>query len=636
MDAPRIAPYGEWESPLTAEAVAASSHVPDEARFVGDEVWWSEPIAAEGRQALLRRGPGGVEAVLAAPWNVRSGVHEYGGGAWTAVGATVVLSHLGDHRLHRLDGPGGDPVPLTPEGHGRFGGLVPGPAGRVLAVRERDAADGEILRDLVLVPLDGAAADDPVAIVQVVAGSRFVAQPALSPDGARLAWIAWDDPDMPWDGTELRIGDLVEGRVASWRAVLGGPRESVLQPAWLPDGGLAAITDRTGWWNLVRVDPDAEDEPVPIAPEPRETGGPLWVLGTRWYLPLHDGRILATSTLGVDEQRLIAPSGTSVLRAGRSRTTWQDVRGGRVLLTDTSAADPASLWELDTATGSFSLVRSGVEGLPIELFPAAEVVELDGVRAVLYPPSNPAFVAPDGTLPPYLVTVHGGPTSSAGVRANPAFAYWTSRGIGVADVDYAGSTGYGRAYRERLRGRWGVADVEDVIRLARALGGSGIADPARIGIEGGSAGGWTVLGALTSSDVFAWGVSRYGVSDAVALAEEGHGFEARYLDGLIGPYPEAAARYAERAPLHRVDRLASPVLLLQGLDDRVVPPAQSRRFRDAAAERGLPHALIEFPGEGHGFRGRDAIVRAAESALSFAGQVAGFTPPGVPVLPLER
>ncbi|MGN6744472.1 MAG: TolB family protein, partial [Amnibacterium sp.] len=346
MTEPRIAPYGEWESPLDAAAVAEGAHVPVEAAYVGGRVWWSEPVSAERRTGLFREGRDGrPEAVLPAPWNVRSRVHEYGGGAWTAVGDHAVFVHFDDQRLRRVAGPGEEPVPLTPdEPRVRYGGLrAAGDA--VLAVRETATGDGptDLERDLVLVPLDGSAAEDAAAITSVVAGSRFLAQPAVSPDGRRIAWIAWDHPNMPWDGTELRVGELEAGRVSAWRAVLGGPTESVLQPEWLDDGTLAVISDRTGWWNLYRV-PAAGGDPVPLHPEDRETGGPLWVLDTRWYLPVGDGRILLASTLGTDEQVLLGADGApSVLRADRSHTSWQDRAGEHVLVIDESAEEPGGL-----------------------------------------------------------------------------------------------------------------------------------------------------------------------------------------------------------------------------------------------------------------------------------------------------
>ena len=639
MTAPRIAPYGEWFSPLTASAVAEGEHQPDEARYVGGEIWWSEPVSAERRVALYRETAGGrAEVVLPAPWNVRSRVHEYGGGAWASGDAGTAFVHFDDQRLYRLDGPGAEPVALTPAGFPfRFGGLrIVG--GDVLAIRETatGSAPGDVARDLVLVPLDGSAATDPVRIRSVVAGSRFLAQAAVSPDGRSLAWIAWDHPNLPWDGTELRVAALREGRAEGVRTLLGGPAESVLQPEWLDDRTLAVLSDRTGWWNLYRIPADG-GEPSPLHPAERETGGALWVLGTRWYLPTEDGRIALAATRGDDEQALLDPATGEyrVLRAGRSFTEWQDVSGGRALVVDEAATEPGALYELDLGTGEFRLVRAAIDGLPLDLFPSAELADFDGVHAVVYRPHNPGFAAPQGTLPPFIAHVHGGPTSHAGAALDPAIAYFTSRGIGVVDVDYGGSTGYGRAYRERLDGQWGVVDVADVLTVMRGLAAAGIADPARLAIEGGSAGGWTVLSALTSADLFACGVSRYGVADAVALAVDTHDFEARYLDRLIGPYPEAAALYADRAPINHVDALRTPVLLLQGADDRVVPPSQSRAFRDALAARGIPHAYLEFPGEGHGFRGREAVVAAREASLSFYGQVMGFTPPGVPVLPLD-
>lgn len=640
MTDPTVAPYGSWTSPLDAAAVAAGSHTPTAAAYVGDAIWWSEPVPDEHRAGVFRLGADGdPQAVLPAPWNARSQVHEYGGGEW-CVGDDGVLVFVEFHgqRLHRLDEPGGRPAPLTPESAAtHFGGLVRvGDA--VLAIRETMTGPSptDVERDLVLVPLDGSAADDPRAVVGVVAGSRFLAQPAISPDGAQLAWIAWDHPSMPWDGTELRVGDLVDGRVARWRSVLGGDAESVLQPRWAADGSLLALTDRTGWWNLVRVPLEGGD-PVPLAPDPRETGGPLWVLDTRWYLPLPDGRVVLTSTLGSDEQHLLDPAGTrTVLAAHRSRTEWQAVRGDRVLVIDEAAGEPGALHELDLAAGTRRVVRAGAVALSASIVPAPEEREFDGVHAVVYPPRNAAFTAPTGERPPYVVFVHGGPTSHTGPMQSRTVVYYTSRGIGVVDVNYGGSTGYGRPYRDRLRGQWGVVDVEDVVTVARGLAAAGLADPDRLAIEGGSAGGWTVLSALTNSDVFACGASRYGVADLVAMLEGTHDFESQYLQGLVGPYPQRADLYAERAPINHVDRIDCPVLLLQGLDDKVVPPAQSQTFRDALAQRHIPHAYLEFAGEGHGFRGRPTIIAAREATLSFYGQVLGFTPPDVPLLPLER
>lgn len=656
MTEPTVASYGTWTSPLNADAVAAGSHTPTAAAYVGDQIWWSEPVPAERRVGVFRIGADGEpEPVLPAPWNARSQVHEYGGGEW-CVGDDGVLAFVEfqGQRLHRLDEPGGIPAPLTPESAStHFGGLIR-VGDTVLAVRETMTGERptDVVRDLVLVPLDGTAADDPRAVTSVVGGSRFLAQPAISPDGSQLAWIAWDHPNMPWDGTELRVGDLTEGRVTEWRTVLGGAAESVLQPEWTADGELLALIDRTGWWNLVRVPLEGggsgeggpEREPEPLAPGERETGGPLWALDARWYLPLSDGRIALTATLGSDEQHLLRPDfrrgprtgGRVRLAAGRSRTEWQAARGDRVLVIDEAAGEPGALHELDLAAGTRRVIRAGADALPETIVPAPVERDFDGVHAVVYPPWNADFTAPADELPPYVVFVHGGPTSHTGPMQSRTIVYYTSRGIGVVDVNYGGSTGYGRPYRNRLRGQWGVVDVDDVVTVVRGLAAAGLADPARLAIEGGSAGGWTVLSALTNSDVFACGVSRYGVADLVALLQGTHDFESQYLQGLVGPYPQRADLYAERAPINHVDRIDCPVLLLQGLDDKVVPPAQSQAFRDALAARHIPHAYLEFAGEGHGFRGRETIIAAREATLSFYGQVLGFDPPGVPVLPLER
>ncbi|WP_210505925.1 prolyl oligopeptidase family serine peptidase [Naasia sp. SYSU D00057] len=637
-----VAPFGTWASPLTAADVAAGSHPVSGARYVGGEVWWAELRAAEGgRYGIFRAGRDGEpEPVLPAPWNARSRVHEYGGGAWTATDdGDLVFVQFSDQRIHVLR-PGAEPAPLTPEdARDRFGDLrVRGD--RVVAVRERHE-DGAVSRDIVLVPLDGRAASDPEAIVSVVAGSDFLAYPRFSPDGRRLAWIAWNHPQMPWDGTELRVGELDGERVAEWRTLLGGPDESVLQPEWDGDRALYAVTDRSGWWNPVRVDLDG-GAVTPLLEQARETGGPLWNLGRDWYLPLPGGDLALVSTLGADRLEVLPAGGEEPRVLDLPLTTIEllDAAPGRLLLDGGSAALVGGARELDLATGELRDVRLDYDALPeAGLLPRAEERTFSGereVHAVVYPPRNPHFSAPDGELPPFVAFVHGGPTTRTTASVNLVFAYYTSRGIGVVDVNYGGSTGYGREYRERLKGQWGVVDVEDVVTAVRGLADAGLADPARLGIEGGSAGGWTVLSALTKTDVFACGVSLYGVADLTALAEDTHDFEARYTDGLVGPLPEAQAVYDERSPLNHVDGLDCPVLLLQGLDDPVVPPAQSERFRDGLVRKGIPHAYLAFEGESHGFRKIETRIRAREAALSFYGQVFGFEPADVPALELWR
>ncbi|WP_159499543.1 prolyl oligopeptidase family serine peptidase [Microbacterium sp. 18062] len=630
-------PYGSWPSPLTAAEVTAASARFDGARFVGDEVWWGEGVPAEaGRTTVRRRGAdGSVQDVLPAPWSARSRVHEYGGGAWTASEAGVLFFVDGaDQRIRRLV-PGSEPVALTAPLDGvRYGGLS-WQHGHLLAIREQDTGDAVPARAVVEIDVDGGGP------VELVAGSDFLAQPALSPDGTRLAWIAWDHPAMPWDRTSLRAGRIDAGSVEDWNEIAGGTT-AALQPVWLDDRTLLYTDDPSGRWNLHRVRVDEASTQEDVAPADADTGGALWVLGTRWFAPLADGRILAVRTDGADEVVLIDPARGSARPLGieaAASTSIEDVSGTRALLTTAGRTRALGVWLIDVdAPERAELVAGGVEVAGAEWVPSPRAVTVDGphgqVHAFAYPPTHPDASGPDDELPPYLISVHGGPTSHVGPSASAKIAYFTSRGIGVLDVNYGGSTGYGRAYRERLNGQWGVVDVEDVAAAASGLAAAGLADPDRLAIEGGSAGGWTVLGALVGSSTFAAGVSRYGVGDARALAADTHDFEARYLDGLIGPLPESEAIYVERSPLTRADRFRVPLLILQGDEDRVVPPAQAEAIRDALRARGVPHAYVLYEGEGHGFRRRESAIHALESEVAFLGRVFGFETPDVPPLEL--
>lgn len=634
-------PYGSWPSPLTAQWASAASPRYEGAAFVGDELWWGQSLPAEGgRTAVLRRGrasstPGDIETVLPAPWSARSSVHEYGGGAWTATeDGRLVFVEKTDQRVWLLE-PGSEPRALTPvDPDTRFGGLrVQG--GALLAVREWHAPGARPRRDIVRIGFD-----DGGSVVPLVAGSDFVAQPALSPDGSRLAWIAWDHPNMPWDRTEIRVGAIVDGRVSGWVSVTTGTT-AALQPTWLGDEELVYIDEPTGRWNLWRHRLDAGARARPVSPADADTGGGLWVLGLRWYAALSGGRIAAIRTDGSDELVIVDDGGTSapVELPASSRLVIEDARGDRVLVSGAGAGG-AGIWLVDTGAGEMTVTAvTPPTDSDTAWMPRGRPVTLPGVHgdvhAFDFAPKNPDATAPDGELPPYVVFVHGGPTAHVGGVADAKTAYFTSRGIGVLDVNYGGSTGYGREYRERLRGQWGVVDVDDVASAASGLASDGRADPARLAIEGGSAGGWTVLAALVGTDVFSAGISRYGVGDARTLAEDTHDFEARYLDGLIGPLPEAEALYIERSPLSRPERFRVPLLLLQGAEDAVVPPAQSEAIRDALAQRGIPHAYIRYEGEGHGFRRSETIVHALESELAFLGQVFGFDTPGVPSISLD-
>ena len=639
-----IAHYGSWRSPISARDLADSGHSVTGGTWVGDQIWWLEARPSEaGRYAVRTHRDGAPVDILPAPWNARTRVHEYGGGAWAVTAdRTLVFAEFTDQRLYRLDAGSDTPAPLTPEGAGfRFAELSIRDR-EIIAVRETHH-EGTVARDLVAVPLDGTAAQDAGAIRSIVSGSRFLAYPRFSPDGTKLAWIAWEHPQMPWDGTELRLAELRDGIADSWRTLAGSTVESVLQPEWADDQSLTAISDRGGWWNLVRVTVDGAVSA--LHPEDAEYGGALWSLGTRWYDALDDGRLLAVRTLGADSLVTLDPRTGEIEPVATPLTTIAlgPRNGDRILLTGGSATLATGLRVLDLASGSLEVVRLSVDALPDAAYlPLAEAktfprtaVNPREVHAFVYAPRNPDFVAPEGELPPYIAFVHGGPTSRVSAAVNPAIAYFTSRGIGVVDVNYGGSTGYGRAYRERLRGQWGVVDVEDTIAAVLGLADAGLADRARLGIRGGSAGGWTVLASLTSSGVFAAGTSYYGVAELNQFATDTHDFESRYLDGLIGPLPEAEELYDTRAPLNNVDRLSTPVLLLQGLDDPVVPPSQSELFRDALAAKGIRHAYIAYEGESHGFRRAETIVDATEAELSFYGQIMGFEPVGVPRLELS-
>ena len=643
-----VAPYGSWTSPITAADLAASGHPVGGGTFVGDEIWWLEARSDQrGRQAVRRMEPAGTPVdVLPQPWNARTRVHEYGGGAWLALAdGSLIFTEFSDQRLYRLPAGATEPVPLTPAFDWRYAEPQLSPDGNeIWCVREAHAEDGKITRDLCAVPLDGSAAVAPEAVRSVLGGSHFLAQAKVSPDGKRIAWIAWEHPQMPWDGTELRVGTLrPDGTCGDWQCLIGSTAESVLQPEWADEHNLYVISDRSGWWNLYRVALDGEL--TSICPQQADFGGPMWQLGNKWYQLLDDGRLLGVRTLGGSQIGIIDPANGSfdpIELAEIGTMTVSGVSGDRALLSCAGPRLPAGIRMLRLTTGELTDVRLSVDSMPDERYlPTPELRTFTGpagrdVHAVMYPPANPEFTAPAGELPPYLVTVHGGPTMQVRPVADLDTAYFTSRGIGVLDVNYGGSTGYGREYRDRLKGQWGVVDVEDTVAAIQGLVASGLADPARLAISGGSSGGFTALAALTGTDVFACGTSYFGVADLMKMVEHTHDFESRYLDGLVGPLPETEELHRERSPLHNVDGLSCPVLLLQGMKDPVVPPEQAELFRDALVAKGIPHAYLAFANESHGFREAASQIQAREAELSFYGQVFGFAPPGIPELELWR
>jgi len=625
----RTAPYGTWASPVTSEAIVGLSVGLSELAVDGADLYWLESRPSEaGRTVLVRRGAdGGRSDVTPAPFNLRTRVHEYGGGAYAVAGGLVCFSNFADGRLYRLE-PDGAPVPITPERPWRYADLVfdPGRA-RLLCVREDHGTGGEPANSLVAVALDGS------GIETLAAGADFYAAPRLSPDGGSLTWLTWDHPSMPWDESRLWLARLGgDGRPGEAAPVAGGPGVSVFQPAWSPDGLLHYIDDRSGWWNLYRRRGGADES---LHPSEIELGRPLWQLGMEAYGFLEAGKIVCRPvTDGIARLSVLDRSG---LRAPETPFAWIEAlrpMADRVAVIATGPAAPPCVALVEPESGAVEVLKASSsltldpadisEGRPV-WFDSGQ-----GKRAqcFYYPPVNAGFRAPEGERPPLIVRSHGGPTSSAHNGLSLAIQFWTSRGFAVADVNYGGSTGFGRAYRQRLDGQWGLVDVEDCIAAARHLAAQGLADPERLIIRGGSAGGYTTLCALTFHKLFKAGASLYGIGDLMALAGDTHKFESRYLDRLVGPLPGAEALYEARSPIHFTEELDCPVIFLQGLDDKVVPPNQAEAMVAALRAKGLPVAYLAFEGEGHGFRKAATIKRALEAELAFYGRVFGFTPAG--------
>ncbi|GAA2853916.1 prolyl oligopeptidase family serine peptidase [Streptosporangium fragile] len=625
-----VLPYATWPSPVSTADVARSGLHIGFPTVLGDEVWWTEDRPAEGgRTTIMHRSADGVRReLLRAPWNARTRVHEYGGRSYAIVpGRGVVFANFTDQRLYLLTG-GGEPRPITPEPEHRaalrYAEMIVHDD-RIWCVRERHHRDGTVSRSIVAVPLPDGAPDDGAAGVEpheLVSGNDFYASLALSPDGEHLAFICWDHPRMPWNGTELRVCRLADG---ACRTVTGGPDESVLAPQWRDDRSLYLVSDRSGWWNLYRVGIDGAS-PQALHPAEEEFAGPLWQLGGAPYAVLADGNLAVLHGQG-DLRLGVLDPGSGVLRdLDVPYDGWFPVLAadGRTLTgIGYGPTLPRSIVRVDTVTGRAEELRRDVDELPdVAYLPLPRSVRIESrfgrrVHAYLYPPANPRAYG-EGA-PPYVVFVHGGPTGHSTGALDLEKAFFTSRGIGVLDVNYGGSTGYGRAYRERLKGQWGVVDVEDAIGAAEWLADEGLADPARIAIRGGSAGGWTVMAACCTSGAFAGGVSYFGVSSLAPLIATTHDFESRYIEWLIGP--EDPGLYASREPLALADGVTCPMLLLQGLSDPVVPPAQSQAFADALAERGVPCTYLTFEGEAHGFRRAETRSAALATELAFYQQI---------------
>lgn len=641
MSEQQIAPYGSWKSPITSDLIVSGSIGLSQPLFDGTDIYWVEMRPIEGgRSVVVRRdATGTLTDVNPPPLNARTRVHEYGGGDYTVRDGAVYFSNFSDQRIYAsLDD--SEPSPITTAAGMRYADFILDPARhRLICVREdHSVADREAVNTLAAVSLTSDGAPEQV----LVSGNNFYSSARLSPDGSKLAWLTWNHPNMPWDGTELWIGTFDEnGLLATSERVAGGDAESIFQPEWSPDGRLYFVSDRSGWWNLYRINGDATSES--LCEMEAEFAMPQWGFGLSTYAFESAERIVCTYIeRGFSRLALIDTRSKNFERIDCAYTDIRFVRAaaGQALMRAGSPAEAASIVRLDLDERAFEVLRSS-SSLKIDpaYFSKPQAVEFPTAagltaHAFYYPPTNPDFRALDGERPPLLVESHGGPTSAATTALSLGIQYWTSRGIAVLDVNYGGSTGFGRAYRERLKDKWGIVDVDDCANGARYLVAQGKADGDRLMITGGSAGGYTTLCALTFRKVFSAGASHYGVSDAEALARETHKFESRYLDGMIGAYPEDRQIYRERSPINYTEQLSCPVIFFQGLEDKVVPPNQAETMVAALRAKGIPVAYLAFAGEQHGFRQAQNIKRALDGELYFYSRVFGFAL-AEPVEPVE-
>ena len=651
----REAPFGSWASPITSSMVTSSGISVSQIATDGESLYWLEHRPREqGRGVLVRRRHGADEELTPARFNVRTRVHEYGGGSFWVRNRAVFFVNFSDQRLYRRgDDTDADadhdacrpitPAPDIPAADRYADGCVTPNGDWTVCIRESHVAHREARNEVVILPTDGSSPPRPLAT-----GNDFYACPRLHPDGTRLAWLEWSHPQMPWDGTELWVADFdPEQGLTHATRVAGGPHESVFQPQWSPQGQLHCVSDRTGWWNLYAIRGNAV---VPLCPREAEFGGPQWVFGLSRYAFLADGTVICSYTQdGRDHLGTLRPGAATLTTLDTPSTSHigggsvQSDTRGRIYFLGGSATKGTAVLGLDPGVGGIEVIRAfDTAEIDERYFSTPETLwfptrEGSRAHALYYPPTNKDFSAPLDEKPPLLVLSHGGPTSATTAQLHLALQFWTSRGFAVVDVNYGGSTGFGRAYRERLKGQWGVVDTSDCLEAATYLVQRGDVDGDRMAIRGGSAGGFTTLSALVFHDLFSAGASYYGVADLEALADDTHKFESHYLDGLIGPYPQTRALYRERSPIHSADRLSCPVILFQGLEDRVVPPTQAEAMVEALRANGLPYAYLPIAGEQHGFRIAKNIERCLEAELYFYSRIFGFDPHDVlEPIPIEN
>jgi dipeptidyl aminopeptidase/acylaminoacyl peptidase len=635
----QAAPCGAWASPITAALVAAGSTPLSGVMLDGADLYWLAGRASEGgRTTLLRQRGGEVTELTPAPFNVRTRVHEYGGGAALAANGTVWFSHFADNRLYRI-GQDGEAQPVSSGGDLRYADFVLDAARqRLIGVRE-DHSKGDTypVNTVCAIGFDGLE-------TVLVDGNDFYSSPRLSLDGRQLAWLSWDHPRMPWQGTELWLADVLDdGTLVNGRLIAGGDNEAIVQPEWSPGGTLYFVSDRSGWWNLHRYDHGVVH---PVCPRDAEFGGPHWVFGNSMYGFRSDGEIVCTYIEGGVSKLARLDTASGVLSA--IDTPYQEIRelrvaGDTLVLLAGAPTVAAEVVLIDLAGGGREVLARSIEQLPdVGYLSVPQSISYPSANgrsayAFYYPPTNADFEPLPGELPPLMVIGHGGPTSMASSTLKLATQFWTSRGIAVLDVNYGGSTGFGRAYRDLLKEQWGVVDVEDCVAGAKYLADQGLVDRERLVIRGGSAGGLTTLCALAFHDVFKAGASYYGVSDLKGLDADSHKFESHYNEYLIAPKDRADAVYAERSPINHTDKLRRPMIFFQGLDDKVVPPPQSEVMVDALRARGVPVAYLTLEGEGHGFRKADSIMRTLEAELVFYLRVFGIPVPAeLPAIEIEN
>jgi dipeptidyl aminopeptidase/acylaminoacyl peptidase len=635
---PINASYGSWKSPIMSDLIVAQSIALSEARLDGEHIYWLEGRPQEqGRFVVVRADASGGHAtdLTPKPYSARTRVHEYGGASWMVAGGVVYFSNFADGRLYRQADGAPQPEPLTPappapERQWRFAdGIIDKHRQRWIGVREDHTAEGEAVNAIVAVDLRETGREPGRVLI---GGHNFFCAPRLSPDGRRLIWLAWDHPNMPWNGTTLYLAEIdAEGSVGTPQAIAGGPAESIFQPEWSLDGSaIFFVSDRSNWWNLYRFDP-ATSTTEPLAPMSAEFAVPQWSLAASTYACAGPDRIVCSYIQGGLGYLAVLDVKNKTLRPlDMPFTEFGTIRadGRRALFRAAAPNHPLSIVTLDLETGVHRVLKKSTTLLDqpelhiAECLTTVRTVEFPtsgGMTAfgLFYPPHNPGYRGPAEEKPPLLVKCHGGPTGGASSALNLSTQFWTSRGIAVLDVNYGGSTGFGRAYRERLDGNWGIVDVDDCVNGAKFLAAQGLVDHRRAVISGGSAGGYTTLAALVFRDFFQGGASYYGVSDAAALARDTHKFESRYLDSLIGPYPQEEARYRERSPLHHANRLTKPVIFFQGDEDEVVPPNQSEAMVEALRRNGTPVGYFLFSGEQHGFRKAGNIQRCLDAELAF-------------------